>query len=101
MATNDPKMPTGLPIQEQMEMLQRVRQEITNLREHIKVLKPKAEAYDALRTVLGMMPGRLGEGMAEDVLFNIDKALRRVEKEYAPHIARSALGIEQEETTSG
>lgn len=68
---------------EAIDMMQRCKQEIVGLRATIDRLKPKADAYDNLAIVLGLIP-RQGTGMGEDLVWIIDKRLRELQPKPAP-----------------
>jgi hypothetical protein len=61
--------------QEFIEMMNRCKHEILDLRRTISVLRPKAEAYDMVLKILNLLP-RSGEGMSEDVVWILDKRIR-------------------------
>jgi hypothetical protein len=63
---------------EAIEMMNRCKHEIMNLRATIDRLKPKAEAYDNLAILLGLLP-RQGIAMGEDLVWVIDKRLRELQ----------------------
>lgn len=60
---------------EAIEMARRASDEIKSLRKRIDELAPKAEAYETLRTVLGLLP-RPPQGWSEDVAYMLDKRVR-------------------------
>jgi len=62
---------------EAIEMMTRCKQEIQSLRAQIDRLKPKADAYDNLVIVLGLLP-RPSIGMAEDMVWVLDKRMREL-----------------------
>lgn len=68
---------------EAIEMMNRCKHEIMNLRAIIDRLKPKADAYDNLVVVLGLLP-RQSVGMGEDLVWVIDKRLRELQPKPAP-----------------
>jgi hypothetical protein len=63
---------------EAIEMMNRCKQEIIGLRQVIDRLKPKAEAYDNLAILLGLLP-RPGISMGEDMVWIIDKRIRELQ----------------------
>jgi hypothetical protein len=63
---------------EAIEMMNRCKAEIINLRATITHLQPKADAYDNLAIVLGLLPRR-GMGASEDVVWVLDKRIRELE----------------------
>lgn len=70
-------MPPEVSNKEAIEMMNRCKQEITGLRAHIDRLKPKADAYDNLVVVLGLLP-RPSVGMGEDLVWVLDKRIREL-----------------------
>lgn len=60
--------------QEFIEMASRCSQEIKDLRGVISRLQPKAEAYDAMCTVLGLLPQR-SQAMSEDLAWRLDRRI--------------------------
>lgn len=63
--------------QEAIEMMNRCKHEIVNMRAIIDHLTPKADAYDNLVIVLGLLP-RKSVGMGEDLVWIIDKRIREL-----------------------
>ncbi len=59
---------------EARDLLLRASHDIAALRRTIQQLAPKAEAFDALSTVIGMLP-RQGHGNVPDVAWQIDRFL--------------------------
>lgn len=57
-----------------IEMMMRLRAEIFSLRNQVEYLQPKAEAYDTLRQVIGLLP-KQSQRQSEDVLWIIDKEI--------------------------
>lgn len=62
---------------EAIEMMSRCKSEIIGLRATIDRLKPKADAYDNLAIVLGLLP-RSSMGMGEDLVWTLDKRMREL-----------------------
>lgn len=62
---------------EAIDMMNRCKAEIVNLRASIARLQPKADAYDNLAIVLGLLP-RQSMGMGEDVVWILDKRMREL-----------------------
>lgn len=62
---------------EGIEMMSRCREEIRSLRKTIDHLKPKADAYDNIVIVLGLLP-RQSVGMGEDLVWVLDKRIREL-----------------------
>ena len=60
---------------EAIEMMNRCKQEIIKLRAVIDRLAPKADAYDNLVVVLGLLP-RPSIGAGEELVWIIDKRIR-------------------------
>jgi hypothetical protein len=63
---------------EVIEMMQRCRHEVIILRQQIELLRPKAEAYDNLATVLRLLP-KPGVIMEEDLVWIIDKRIKELQ----------------------
>lgn len=70
-------MPPEVSNKEAIEMMNRCKQEIISLRGVIDRLKPKADAYDNLVVVLGLLP-RPSQGAGEDLVWIIDKRIREL-----------------------
>jgi len=70
-------MPPEISNKEAIEMMNRCKQEIIGMRATIDRLKPKADAYDNLVVVLGLLP-RPSVGMGEDLVWIIDKRIREL-----------------------
>lgn len=68
---------------EALDMMNRCKQEIIGLRATIDRLRPKAEAYDNLAILLGLLP-RPAIGMGEDLVWIIDKRIRELQPKPAP-----------------
>ena len=62
---------------EAVEMMQRCSAEIKDLRQQIASLRPKADAYDNLATVLSLLP-RPSVGYSEDVSWMLDKRIAEI-----------------------
>lgn len=71
-------MPPEINNREAIEMMNRCKQEIQSLRRVIDRLQPKAEAYDNLVVVLGLLP-KASVGMGEDLVWILDKRIRELE----------------------
>lgn len=63
--------------QEAIEMMNRCKNEIISLRATIDRLKPKADAYDNIATLLRLLP-QPGIAMGEDVVWTLDKRIREL-----------------------
>jgi len=70
-------MPPEISNKEAIDMMLRCKSEIMSLRAVIDRLKPKADAYDNLAIVLGLLP-RQSVGMGEDVVWTLDKRIREL-----------------------
>jgi hypothetical protein len=79
-------MPPEISNQEAIEMMNRCKQEIIGMRATIDRLKPKADAYDNLVVVLGLLP-RPSIGMGEDLVWIIDKRIRELTPKPAENAA--------------
>jgi hypothetical protein len=62
---------------EAIEMMNRCKQEIAGLRAEISRLKPKADAYDNIATILRLLP-QPSVGMGEDLVWVLDKRIREL-----------------------
>lgn len=63
---------------EAIDMMERCKHEIMGLRATIDRLKPKADAYDNLAIVLGLLP-RPAIGMGEDLVWTLSKRIKELE----------------------
>lgn len=70
-------MPPEINNKEAIDMMSRCKQEILNLRAEINMLRPKAEAYDNLATLLRLLP-RPSVGASEDLVWILDKRMREL-----------------------
>lgn len=61
------------------EMIQRCIEEIEGLRRRLAIAEPKAEAYDTLRQVLGLLP-RANQGFGEDMVWRLKLQLKELDK---------------------
>lgn len=64
---------------EQVNMMQRCIEELRSLRAYTARLEPKAEAWDTLVKVIGMMPGK-SQGYSEDIVFKLQKEIETIVK---------------------
>lgn len=62
---------------EAIDMMLRCKSEIMDLRAQIDRLGPKADAYDKLAIVLGLLP-RASVGMGENIVWTLDKRIREL-----------------------
>lgn len=60
-----------------LQMMARCKDEIQTLRTQVERLKPKADAYDNLAIVLGLLP-RQSVGVGEDLVWVLDKRMREL-----------------------
>lgn len=67
---------------EAVEMMQRCKHEIIDLRRQIDILRPKADAYDSVAHILSLLP-RQSVGMGEDLVWTLDKRIRETEQALA------------------
>ncbi|RXT29357.1 hypothetical protein B5P46_11795 [Rhizobium leguminosarum] len=65
--------------QEFIQMAQRCAAEIKDLRNLVGRLSPKADAYDAICTILGLLPQR-SQGMSDDLMWRIEKRIRELQE---------------------
>lgn len=63
-----------------IQMMQRCADEIQTLRQRLAIVEPKAHAYDALCTVLDLLP-KPSQGYGEDLVWRLRK---QVEELLAP-----------------
>lgn len=76
-------MPPEISNKEAIEMMNRCKQEILGLRATIDRLRPKADAYDNLVVVLGLLP-RPSVGMGEDLVWTLDKRICELQPKPQP-----------------
>ena len=62
---------------EASEMITRVIEEITGLRREIEALRPQAEAYQAITSILGLLP-RSSRGATEDIVWRLRAKLEEL-----------------------
>lgn len=63
--------------QELLQVMQRCKAEIQMLRKLISVLEPKADAYDKLSIVLGLLR-QPSQGMGEDLIWRLEKRIEEL-----------------------
>lgn len=68
---------------EMIDLMSRCRDEIRYLRKIIDDLAPKADAWDRMGVVLGMIPQR-SQGMAEDLAWRLDQHINALQNEPQP-----------------
>lgn len=62
---------------EAIQMMERCKADILNLRAEIARLQPRAEAYDNIAILLRLLP-RQSMGMGEDVVWTLDRRIREL-----------------------
>lgn len=62
---------------EAIELMNRCKQEIAQLRHEIEFLRPKADAYDNLAAILRLLPQR-SVGMGENIIWLLDKRIQEL-----------------------
>jgi hypothetical protein len=67
---------------EAIEMMNRCKHEIRELRIVIDRLKPKADAYDNIVSILRLLPQQ-SQGMGEDLIWILDKRIKELTSEPA------------------
>ena len=70
-------MPDTINNREAIEMMNRCKGEIVRLRATLESLRPKADAYDNLATVLRLLP-QPSQGMGEDLVWILEKRIREL-----------------------
>jgi hypothetical protein len=68
---------------EAIQMMERCKHEIRELRGVVDRLRPKAEAYDNLAAVLRLLP-QPGIGMSEDMVWVLDKRIQELQPKPEP-----------------
>lgn len=63
---------------EQIEMMRRTSAEIKQLRAQIAALQPKADAYDNMAALIGLLP-KASRGYGEDLAWLLDKRIAELE----------------------
>lgn len=82
-------MPELMDTKEAIEMMNRCKNEIVSLKATIDRLRPKAEAYDNLATLLRLLP-QPSIGMGEDLVWVLDKRIRDLTPKPAPVAVEAA-----------
>ena len=72
-------MSTEITTAEAIQMMNRCKQEILDLRAAISRLEPKADAYDNLVIVLRLLP-QPPVGYSEDMVWTLDKRIRELKQ---------------------
>jgi len=86
---------TGMPPREQLEMMRRCQGEIRELRATIERLKPKADAYDNMSTMLNAIVRQPGQGMGEDLNWTLERRIREIEAQISADEARQKSEAQQ------
>lgn len=63
-----------------IDMMNRCKSEISQQRRFIADIRPRAEAYDLLTKVIGLIPGR-GEACGEDLVWRLEQRIKKLEDE--------------------
>lgn len=71
-------MPPEITKDEHIGMMNRCKKEIVGLRAHIERLQPKADAYDNLTAIIGLLPKGGSLGMSEDLVWALDRRIREL-----------------------
>ena len=72
-----------MDVKEALDMMNRCKHEIMGLRAQIDRLTPKADAYDKLAIVLGLLP-RQSVGIGEDLVWVLDKRMQELQPKPKP-----------------
>ena len=65
---------------ETLHLLHKCRDELRELRQANREMQPRAQAFEVIAQILDMMPRRTG-GMAEDVVWHLDRAIMDMERQ--------------------
>lgn len=57
-----------------IQMMARCKDEIQEQRNQIERLSPKAEAYDLIKQILGLLP-KQSQGYGEDIVYKLERAI--------------------------
>ena len=77
---------------EAIEMMNRCKSEIINLRAEIGRLTPKAHAYDNISSILRLLP-QPSQGMSQDLVWVLDRRIRELTQDKpAGEPTKNALG---------
>ncbi len=63
---------------EAIQMMERCADEIKTLREQIRVLSPKADAYDTIHEIVGLLP-KHSQGYGEDLVWLLKKKIAELQ----------------------
>lgn len=77
-------MPPEMSNAEAIEMMNRCKSEIMNLRGTIERLQPKADAYDNLVTILRLLP-QPSRGYGEDMVWILNNRIKELTPKPADH----------------
>lgn len=72
-----------MPSQEAIEMMERCKYEIQNLRARIAALEPKAAAYDDISAIIRPLP-KASQGYSEDLVWVLDKRIKELNMKPQP-----------------
>lgn len=64
---------------EAIEMMNRCLHDIEDLRRQRDILAPRAEAYEVIRTVVGLLP-KLSQGYSEDIAWTLKKKIKELQE---------------------
>jgi hypothetical protein len=68
---------------EAIEMMERCMHELQELRGQINALGPKAEAYEVIRSIIGMLP-KQSQGYSEDIVWRLKKKIAELQPKPKP-----------------
>lgn len=68
---------------EAIQMIRRCKEEILRLQAAVTRLEPKAEAYDNIVRILGLLP-QPSRAMGEDIVWMLDKRIRELSVKETP-----------------
>lgn len=83
--------------QDTVQMIERCISEIEMLRAQVASLKPKADAYDMMKQVLGLLP-QPSQGYGEDLVWRLRRQIDEI-KASAPPAGQTAGGPVEEPAT--
>lgn len=72
-----------------IDMIQRCIEEIETQRREIDRLRPKAEAYEAITSILGLLPQR-AQGYGEDIVWRLRKQIEELQPKPVDNAAEAA-----------
>lgn len=80
---------------ETLRMMRRCSEEIKQLRARIAYLEPRAQGYEAMVSILGMMPSR-PQGSAEDLAWRLDKDADALERKLSEPATTAPEAVPQD-----